>query len=703
MTDFLDRLSRRLDRKQSEDPLARRAPATPDPPAATEPHPQDKPRAADRPAVLPWSEGDVAAVFAPDGPIARLLGAGYHPRPGQVAMARLVQRALDQQKHALIEAGTGSGKSFAYLVPLIRSGSRAFLSTANKTLQNQLWHKDIPDLQRIAGNGASPPFTAALLKGRGNYVCAVKLKEAGRQMRFSGQGPSVVDVLARLEEVPSGDVEELGLVGPLRDELTVGRHECLGARCPQLKRCYYERARVRAEGSDLVVLNHALLAQNVVLEGRIVEPRPIVVVDEAHELESYVIGALRVSLAYDQVPAFVADPGVAGTVGPRVRGLAVQANHDLFVQLAARFDGDREQALRREAPAALPKAQTLSGHIDAIRTALNRRFPPTPPGAAVQDPQEAYAYMVVDRATRLAGEVEALGKEATADVVRYCEREGERVDARRIVLCQEPVEVGDFLREHFWQQAESVVCTSATLTVRRTFDHLARRTGAPLQKAICQVIDSPFDYATQALLYTPPGLYPAYDEEEAPYLRQLAAEVERLVHASRGRAFVLCTSTRRVGQLYDMLHPRLPYTCYQQGMAPRHQLLEQFRTHPEGAVLFATRSFWAGVDIPGQALSLVIIDKLPFAPYLDPVVSHRSKRIQRAGGKPFPDYLLPEAVLALKQGVGRLIRRETDRGVMAILDSRLLTQRYGSQIIASLPRARRTARFEDVVAFFEQE
>ncbi len=198
-------------------------------------------------------------------------------------------------------------------------------------------------------------------------------------------------------------------------------------------------------------------------------------------------------------------------------------------------------------------------------------------------------------------------------------------------------------------------------------------------------------------------LYPEYDEGEEDYVRKLAAEVERLVRASRGRAFVLCTSTRRAGQLYDLLKSRLPYTCYRQGMAPRNQLLEMFRTQLDSAVLFATRSFWAGVDIPGEALSLVIIDKLPFAPFQDPVIAHRGRRIRKAGGNPFVEYLLPEAVLALKQGVGRLIRAETDRGVMAILDSRLLTRRYGSQVIASLPRARRTSRFEDVSAFFAKE
>ena len=710
MADFLERLNRRLKRKRSEEPVERSPSRTeeraPELYTAHEPAlavPPAQPHAVSLPAeVVPraktWRGGDIGRIFCPGGPVAGLLGEGYRPRPGQVSMARLVQRALDGDRHALIEAGTGSGKSFAYLVPLIWGGSRAFISTANKTLQNQLWQKDIPALQRIAPR----PFTAALLKGRGNYLCAVKLREAGRQLTLPGQGPSVVDVLARLEDVPSGDVEELGLLGEIRDALTIGRHDCLGARCPLLSRCYYEQARVRAEGSDLVVLNHALLAMNIALEGKIVDPRDVVVIDEAHEFESYVIGALRLSLGYDQVPAFVSDPVVAGNIDERLRGQAVQANHDLFVQLAAQAERENEDALRWTAPPELPKARTLAGHVSAISSELAKRYPPLS-GMAVQNQEDAYAYMVIDWAGRLANEIEALSKPVSEDTVRYCERTNGKAEPRRIVLCQEPLEVDAFLRERLWEATKTVVCTSATLTVRRAFDHFCRRTGAPGKDAIQEVIDSPFDFPSQALLYTPPGLYPAYNEGEEDYVRQLAAEVERLVRASRGRAFVLCTSTRRAGQLYDLLKPHLPYTCYRQGMAPRNQLLEMFRNHPDGAVLFATRSFWAGVDIPGEALSLVIIDKLPFAPYQDPVVAHRGRRIRKAGGDPFVEYLLPEAVLALKQGVGRLIRAETDRGVMAILDSRLLTKRYGSQVIASLPRARQTHRFEDVVAFFGEE
>jgi len=776
MSDFLEQLNRRLRHKQAEEPTRRaveleetgapgppstssgQAPSSPEAPPSTTPSPEPPVAPSPPDAVSPPKAedggGDIALVFAPDGPVAHLLGNSYRPRRGQALMARLVKRALAESQHALIEAGTGSGKSFAYLIPLIWSGRRAFVSTANKTLQNQLWEKDIPALQRIAPR----PFTAALLKGRGNYVCRVKLKALSQQLTLPGQGFSIGDLMVRLEETPSGDVEELRLFGELRDALTVGRHDCLGHNCPMFSRCYYELARVRAEKADIVVVNHALLAFNMVLEGQIVQPRDAIVIDEAHEFERYVIGALRLKLEYDQVPAFVNDAVVTRNTDESLRVRAVQANQELFTYLAQ--SGGQDNNRRWASPRELPLARKLADRVNAIRRKLMKGYPPMP-GAderpvLVQDKcneENARHQMALDWAERLADEILSLGRPVPDDAVRYCEQrrgkteqsravspvalglldpgalgpsaqapgplaqgqrgrraqgpralaQGQRGPNHRVVLCQEPVEVAEFLRESLWKATKTVVCTTATLTVDRRFDYFCWQAGAPQDGVIQRAIPSPFDFPRQALLYTPHGLYPQYDEGEEAYVQKLAAEVERLVRASRGRAFVLCTSTRRTRQLFDLLAPKLPYACYRQGMASRNQLLDLFRNDTHGAVLFATKSFWEGVDVPGEALSLVIIDKLPFAPHRDPVIQHRSQRIRDAGGNPFMQYTLPEAILALKQGVGRLIRAETDRGVMAILDSRINTKRYGPQVIASLPRARRTFQFEDVVAFFEKK
>jgi len=611
-------------------------------------------------------------------------------------MARLVKRALDGGQHALIEAGTGSGKSFAYLIPLIWGGRRAFVSTANKTLQNQLWEKDIPALQRIAPR----PFTAALLKGRGNYVCRVKLRALGQQLTLPGVGFSMGDLLTRLEQTPSGDVEELRLFGELRDALTVSQHDCLGHNCRMFSQCYYELARMRSEKADIVVVNHALLAFNMILDGQIVQPREAIVIDEAHEFERYVVGALRLELEYDQVPAFANDSVVTRNADEGVRGRAVHANHELFSYLAQ--SASRNGQPRWAAPRELPLARRLADRVNSICKQLMKRHPPVP-GADERNEENVRHQMAIEWAQRLADEILSLGRAVPDDAVRYCEKSRGKTEQSRVTLCQEPVEVAEFLRESLWKATKTVICTSATLTVNGRFDYFRWQTGAPYDGAIQRIIESPFDYPSQALLYTPHGLYPQHDEGEEAYVQKLAVEVKRLVQASRGRAFVLCTSTRRTEQLFDRLAPKLPYACYRQGMAPRNELLDLFRNDAGGAVLFATKSFWEGVDVPGEALSLVIIDKLPFAPHRDPVIQHRGQRIREAGGNPFAQYSLPEAILGLKQGVGRLIRTETDRGVMAILDSRLNTKRYGPQVIASLPRARRTLRFEDVAAFFGEE
>jgi len=645
----------------------------------------------------PFAE-DIALVFAPSGPVAGLLGPRYRPRRGQARMARLVVHALEEEQHVLVEAGTGSGKSFAYLIPLIWSGRQAFVSTANKTLQNQLWEKDIPALREIAPR----PFTAALLKGRSNYVCQIKVKELEQRLVLPGYGPDMGELRARLDDVPSGDVEEMRLYGEQRQALTATREECLGERCPLYTDCYYEMARLWAEESDIVVLNHALLALNLMLDNPVLRPREIVVIDEAQEFHGYVVNALRNSLEYNLVPSFVNDQTVLGNSDDGLRGRTMSTNHDVFTILADEADSHSNR--RWAAPLEVRGIKTLASQVNSIRGQLLNRYPPVP-GEGERDAENARHQRATEWAGRLAGGIEALGKEVPPDEVRYCERTRGDSEQGRVVLHQEPVDVAENLRQALWEATPTVICTTATLTVQGRFDYFRRQVGAPPEGILQRIIDSPFDFGSQALLYTPQGLVPVYGPGEDKYLSNLAAEVERLVKASRGRAMVLCTSTRRAGQLFDELSGRLDYACYCQGMAPRNQLLDLFRDGisdegDEGAVLFATKSFWEGVDVPGEALSLVIIDKLPFAPHRDPVIQHRDQMVRDAGGNPFAQFMLPEAILALKQGVGRLIRSETDRGVMAILDSRVNTKRYGAQIIASLPRARRTLRFEDVEAFF---
>ena len=637
---------------------------------------------------------EVAQDFAPGGPVAHLLGERYRYREGQVDMARLVRQALNEGRAALLEAGTGCGKSFAYLLPVIASGARTFVSTANKTLQTQLWEKDLPALRRIARR----PFNAALLKGRSNYVCRLKLRDAGQQLQLPGLEDDLVKLRARLGMVPSGDVEELRLFGDLRDAVTVGEHDCLGRQCSMYHRCFYEKAKQQAEKADVVVINHAVLAYN--LRMPFISPRPVVIVDEAHELERYVVNALRLRLEYATVPQLINDDLVMRHVPDDMRKEAIQINHELFRILSDQpADGERRWAIRDR----LEHGVELAFRLNAIHGKLFKAYPPVEGGGEANE-ENARHRTTLDWAAGLADQVKILGEEPPGDQVRYCEETWGKTGPDRIVLSQEPIDVTEFLREALFQPVRRVVCTGATLTVGRQFGYFRQQTGVPTDGTIERVIESPFDYQNQALLYTPGGLEPQYGVGEEDYVLRLGREVWRLLKASRGRAFVLCTSRRRMEQLYDLISPHLEYACYCQGEGfSRGELLEVFQNDEDGAVLFATRSFWEGVDIPGEALSMVIIDKLPFAPFRDPVVQYRQQRIRDQGGNPFFDMTLPEAILALKQGVGRLIRTETDRGVIAILDSRVNTKGYGQQVIDSLPRARRTRRIADVRAFFAEE
>ncbi|MEJ2212134.1 MAG: DEAD/DEAH box helicase, partial [Anaerolineae bacterium] len=398
---------------------------------------------------------DIALVFAPGGPVAQLLGDDYRPRRGQARMARLVVRALLEEKHLLVEAGTGSGKSFAYLIPLIWNGSRAFVSTANKTLQNQLWEKDLPALQQIAPR----PFDAALLKGRSNYVCLVRLEELSRQLTLPGHGVSYGDVRALLRQTPSGDVEEMRIFGELRDSLTVGWQECLGPKCPHLGECYYERARLWAEEADLVVLNHALLAYLLVLDTPFLQPRDVIVLDEAQEFEHYVVNALRLSLAYDQVPSFANDPVVLGNCREGDRGQAVQANHRLFTELSRRLDDDGGR--RVAAFDELPVALTVAGHLKTLHGQLQSRYPPVP-GAGEGNEENLRHQRALEWGAELANGVQTLGKPVPDGQVRYLESAWGASELARVSLHQEPIEVAEFLEKALWEATKTVVCTTAT-------------------------------------------------------------------------------------------------------------------------------------------------------------------------------------------------------------------------------------------------
>lgn len=669
--------------------------ATPDEAAtdyATEPAAESEP---ERPIICPEME----SVFGAGGAVSQSLGDRYRPREGQLLMANLVRAALQERHHAVIEAGTGIGKSFAYLVPVIWSGARAVVSTSNKALMSQLWRKDLPALAKITPR----PFKAALLKGRSNYLCVRRLDELAGQRRLPGMGVELERVEAALRRVQSGDVEEMGLTPGQAQRFTVDHHTCEGGKCPRFSDCYYERAKAVALAADIIVTNHALLCFSLLRnDNKLLPIRPVLIIDEAHELESYAINALTQLLEYETLVAVVNHPLTAGAADNESRQQAMECNHGLFQELLAQRPDRWSQrwALHGE----LQQGLALTKWLNAIRgkVALHE----------VGKEEQGQRDSLVLFADELLATVRALSSPEPEAAVRYCDLPEEtnvltRAADKLQAQCR-PLEVAADLKRTLFDAWPRVICTSATMSIDRDLGWFLRRVGLPTEPSglnrtalSVQSIRSPFDYRNHVLLYTPHGLAPVYGAGEAQYVERLTAEVRRLVEVSRGRAFVLCTSRKRMLDLYERLAPVLEYPCFCQGKEyTRREMLERFQDSGE-AVLFGTRSFWEGVDIPGEALSLVILDKLPFLPHNDPVLQRQEQLIAARGGNPFEELQVSHAALTLRQGAGRLIRTETDRGVIAVLDSRIATNtNYGPKIIRSLPGGMQTMRFESVQAFF---
>jgi Rad3-related DNA helicase len=649
--------------------------------------------AVERPIACPA----MAPIFAAGGAVHRILEDRYRPRPGQVQMAEQIAHLLRQPGHALIEAGTGIGKSFAYLIPAIWSGAPAVVSTSNKALMAQLWHKDVPALREIAPRS----FTAELLKGRSNYLCALRLRElTPRQRKLSGFGGDYERVQEGLARVPTGDVEEMGLPSGMAARLTVDHRACEGRKCPHFRSCYFERARAAAQQADLVITNHAVLCFNALHQDNTALPvRPLLVIDEAHELQGYAISALSESLEYETLPSLVNHTIAKEVADNELRRQAAEFNQAFFAALSQQRP-DRTAtrwAVREE----IPEGLRLFDVLKAIGNKLSSYVP--------DKEVEGQFESLLRQAAEAEFTVHALSVPEPETAIRICELAGPAGSSERggeiggLRLTYRPLEVQTRLQTDVFDVWPRVICTSATLALGADLTWFQRSIGAVTEKRPTALvrIPSPFDFRTQVLIYTPPGLVPAYEgPAEERYLQRLAAEVRRLVLASRGRAFVLCTSKRRAGQLYEAVAPQLAFLCLSQdGKTSRRELLERFQADGH-AVLFATRSFWEGVDVPGDALSLVILDKIPFLPQDDPVLKRQEKLIFDRKGNPFNELQLSHAILTLRQGAGRLVRTENDKGVIALLDSRILEKSYGQKILAALPDGRPTRRFEDVQAFF---
>ncbi len=647
--------------------------------------------------------------FAPGGILARS-PLPYEVRPGQYEMAKAVERAFAERRHLVVEAGTGTGKTLAYLLPALRTGQRVIVSTGTKALQDQLFFRDVPFLEALLGE-----LHVCYMKGRANYLCRHKLYALRDQPVLSGLDEvNEYQQIAEWERTTeTGDRAELSALpesSALWHKLDARSEACLGSSCPDYRRCFITEMRRKAMESDLIIVNHHLFFADCAVraaaaaapDAGILPEAAAVIFDEAHELEEVASSYFGRSLSNLRFEDFARDADVLlrGKEGSAHVHMLTQELRErarmFFAALPQEGDGRHPFQNREEF---LESSGDLYLAVNTTLKVLEAEFD------RLSEIDEAPGLEA--RAAALRSDLSFMLESKAENMVFWLERRGHSVGrtsgrssrdngTRTTFIQATPIDVSAILHELVWDQTSTVVLTSATLTVQGGFEHLRRRLG--LADARELVVPSHFHYDRQALLYLPPQMP---DPRVADFAEAAAATIERVLRITRGRAFCLFTSYSQMRALYERLLPVLDYPILLHGSAPRKALLEEFRITPN-AVLFGTSSFWQGVDVQGEALSCVIIDRLPFAVPSDPIVQARMKAIEESGGKPFFDYQVPEAVLTLKQGFGRLIRSLEDRGVLVLLDPRVRTQRYGQIFLQSLPPYRVTQNIMDVEAFFAE-
>ena len=632
---------------------------------------------------------DIEDVLGPDGLLARSQS-GFSYRPQQLEMAQAIAEAMQDGSTLITEAGTGTGKTFAYLVPALLSGLKVVISTGTKNLQDQLYHRDLPQVRKALALSAS----TALLKGRANYLCIHRMDMALEDHRRMPpqQREQLLQVRNWSSSTKSGDVSELTSMPedtPLRPLITSTTDNCLGQECPVYSKCHLVEARKRAQEADIVVVNHHLLCADLALKeegfGEVLPGADCFILDEAHQLPEVatqffglsVSGKQLIDLATDTVKEYHQEAGDL----PEVVDQADQLKKSVRdLRLAFGIN------LRRGPWHEIEADENLLRGIEHVRDELSK---------------------LIEVLDRVAGRGKGLdscrerSEHVAEQLLTLCE--GEAVQGIRwfetltqsFRLNQTPLEISDVFKAQMARYPAAWIFTSATLAVGDDFSHFAGQLG--IDGAETHRWDSPFDYPNQALWFVPKGLP---DPRDYSYTASVAELAQTIIEASEGRTFLLFTSHRALREAADYLEERIEFPMLVQGTAPRSELVEEF-ARLGNAVLLGTSSFWEGVDVRGEALSCVVIDKLPFASPGDPILQARIDALRKKGGNPFMEYQVPQAVIALKQGAGRLIRDENDRGVLVVCDPRLLSKSYGRLFLKSMPPMARTRELDEVVRFFQ--
>jgi ATP-dependent DNA helicase DinG len=664
--------------------------------------------------------------FAPGGVLSKTHPA-YEFRRGQLQMAQAVEQALEEKRHLIVEAGTGTGKTLAYLLPVIRSGKRVIISTGTKNLQEQLFYKDIPFLEQALFPNGDGKLNVCYMKGRNNYLCKKKLYDLTDQPVLSGleEIEHYRAIAAWEKTTQTGDRAELASIpeaSALWHKLDARSDTCLGQKCSAFETCFITEMHRRAMESDIIIVNHHLFFADLAIkqaseyapDAGILPEVGAVIFDEAHELEDVAGSHFGISVSNQRVEELVRDVEASLTRNKMLSTQVVGAlkslrdRSQLFFSVLPAGEGRFAFENRREF------MEENGDEFIALNQSLERL------GSELQNlPSKSEEVFTFSRRAReLQVQLGFLMESEDHNTVFWIERRGRMILPRRygdaetvkgssevsrvspaggrqnVYLQATPIDVAPILKNTLFEQLETAVLTSATLAVGGGFEYIKRRLGVERAREV--VLPSHYDYPNQALFYVPPDLP---DPRTPQFAAKASDRIRRLLEVTRGRAFVLFTSYAQMNEVYHRLLGELEYPMLLQGDAPKSALLEEFRLTPH-AVLFATSSFWQGVDVQGEQLSCVIIDRLPFAVPSDPVVAARVKSIDAEGGNAFFQYQVPAAVITLKQGFGRLIRSLHDRGLLTLLDNRILKKAYGRTFVESLPNYRRTTDIREVEQFF---